>query len=320
MRGRIEPDAAAVGVAGGDDRAVGRDDPAAPRAGRLGGRRPDDTEKLLRIVRRRERLAEAGERLAHAPALSLELAKPGLELRGHVVERRAELRELVAATHRHAIAEAPARDAAGSHGEAAEVPHDRAALQVGDHADERQTGEKPEQDAVTTPGIGCVDERLRGQDGEPRPRYPWQRRCDESAVAGSCEVDRRAAPRLDRDPPAQRRRGRGNARSLEQNEDVAGVERGTAPQTLHEPRVERDRGHDLAQAARRGDDIDERAVRRAAVGFRRVGRRCRRRRATAGERGFASAPGGRDCASARCSVLDRATRSARACARSARSW
>ena len=56
-------------------------------------------------MRRRERLPEAGERLAHVTAFRLELGEPRLELRGHLVERSAERRELVPPPDGDALAE-----------------------------------------------------------------------------------------------------------------------------------------------------------------------------------------------------------------------
>ena len=55
---------------------------------------------------------------------------------------------------------------------------------------------------------------------------------------------------------------------LEQDENVAGVERRALPETRDEPHVERDRRHDLAQAVRAGDDVDResRGERRRGAG------------------------------------------------------
>ena len=64
-----------------------------------------------RLERRRERVPEARVRLAQPPALLLQLVHPRLELSGHLVEGPAELRELVAALDRHALAQPTGRDA-----------------------------------------------------------------------------------------------------------------------------------------------------------------------------------------------------------------
>src|SRR6185503_20751387 len=105
-----QPLALAVRSAAGDDGAVGRDDPAATRSGRLDGGRRHDAQQLLRVVRRHERLAEAGERVTNTASFGLELGEPRLELLGHVVERSAEGRELVPSPHGDALAKAALGD------------------------------------------------------------------------------------------------------------------------------------------------------------------------------------------------------------------
>ena len=81
-----------------------------PRLGRLDSRLDDHAAELLRVERLRERVAEAGVRLSQAAALLLEIVQPRLELRGHLVERATELRELVASLDRHPLAKAAGCD------------------------------------------------------------------------------------------------------------------------------------------------------------------------------------------------------------------
>ena len=150
-----------------------------------------------------ERLAEAGERLAHAPALGLELGESRLELRGHVVERGAELARTRPVPGPGRARGGPARDPAGGRGEAAEVPDDRPPLEVRDDADERQAREQPREEPVARACVGRVDHGLAGQDGEPCRRHSRQPRRDECAIARASDADGRALP------GRQRRRVRG---------------------------------------------------------------------------------------------------------------
>ena len=70
---------AARWIAGLDDVAVVGDEPRAGGAGRLDGRLDDHAQQLVDVVGRGERLAEAGDRVAEAAALGVELvrAAPG---------------------------------------------------------------------------------------------------------------------------------------------------------------------------------------------------------------------------------------------------
>ena len=79
-----------------------------------------------------ERLAEAHGGVTPASALLVELAPPRVELVGHLVERQAELGELVPALDLHSAVEPAARDLVRSGGEAAEPVHDRPPLEVRD--------------------------------------------------------------------------------------------------------------------------------------------------------------------------------------------
>ena len=197
-------------------------------------------------MRRRERLSEARERVAHAAPFGLELGEPSLELRSHVVERSTELRELVPPPNRDALLQVAMRDSAGSRGEPAQVPDDRPPLQVRDDADERQAHEQPGEEPVACACGGGIDHGLPGQDGKPRRRHSRQRRRGERAITRAADPDRRALPGRNRDTPTERRHRGQDPRPLEQDENVAGVEPCAAPETRDEPGVERDRRHDLA--------------------------------------------------------------------------
>src|SRR5439155_4153277 len=70
--------------------------PAAAGAGGLHGRVEHGADERVQVVGRSERLAVALERLLEAAALGLELAHPRGELRRDLVDRGAELRQLVA--------------------------------------------------------------------------------------------------------------------------------------------------------------------------------------------------------------------------------
>src|SRR5207302_11358441 len=119
---------------------------------------------------------------------------------------------------RDALAEAPVRDPARSLGEAAEVADDRASLQVGDDADERQAREQPAEEPVADTCVGRVDQYLPGQDGEPRSRDSWQPRRDECAIGRARDADGRALPGRNVDLSAQERRGGRDPLALEEDE------------------------------------------------------------------------------------------------------
>ena len=207
-------------------------------------------------MRRRQRLPEARERVAHAAPFGRELGKPRLELRSHVVERSPELCELVPAPNGDALLEVAVRDSASGRGKPAEVPDDCPPLHVRDDADERQADEQPREEPVARARGGRVDHGLPGQDGKPRRRHSRQRRRDECAITRAAEADRRALPGGYRDTPTERRHRGQDPRSLEQDENVAGGERRALPEMPDESDVERDRRHDLAQAVCAGHDVD----------------------------------------------------------------
>ena len=126
---------------------------------------------------------------AEAAALGLELGEPRLELVRHVVERRAEQRELVAAANGDALVEPAARDPVRRLGEAAKRSHDRASLEVRDERDERERDDQPEQQAVARARVGGVDQRLRAQHREAHAGGVGGRRGDERAEAFAADGD-----------------------------------------------------------------------------------------------------------------------------------
>ena len=205
---------------------------------------------------RRKRLTEASQRVPPAGALGLELGEPRLELRRHVVERGTEGCELVVAADGHPLGQAPVRDLPRGRGETAEVPDDRPPLQVRDPTYEREACEQPEEDPVACSRVGGVDQSLWRQDGEPRRGHFREHRPGERPVPGARYLHRRTPPRRHGDLTVKRRRRRHDPRSLEQHENVAGVERRTAAKALDEADIERNRRHDLAEATRSHDDVD----------------------------------------------------------------
>ena len=183
LRGEVEDAALAALVPERDDEralAVARialacdlfpvdDEPAALGAGCLDRALDDHREKRVRIVGRREGLAEAADRLAQAASLGGKLAQPFLELRGHVVEGLAERRELVATADGDTLLELPSRHGAGGGGELAEGADDRAAERVGDDADGGHGGDGEEEEAAAEVAGRGVDLGL-GRQGDERDR------------------------------------------------------------------------------------------------------------------------------------------------------
>ena len=129
---------AGVGIAGTCDHSLRAEHHAARAARRLDGRFDDDANEMPRVMCRSQRGAEPCRRSAHPLALGLELGVPLLELRGHAVERHAELRELVAPAHLDALAEPSVRDRVGGVRESPQRADDRPAEQVRDDAEDDQ--------------------------------------------------------------------------------------------------------------------------------------------------------------------------------------
>ena len=117
---------------------VGDQQARALGARELHGRVDDDLEQAGHVVRCGERGAEALAELLHAPALGVELVDALLELARHVVEDRAELRELVASAHGQALVEAARGDGADAVGEAPQRVRERAHGERGAGADQQQ--------------------------------------------------------------------------------------------------------------------------------------------------------------------------------------
>ena len=120
---------------------------APSRARQLDGRVDDDLEQSGDIVRGRERRAEALAELLHAPALGVELVDALLELARHVVEDRAELRELIVSAHGQALVEAPGSDGADAVRERLQRVRERAHGERRADADEHQQQAHQQRDA-----------------------------------------------------------------------------------------------------------------------------------------------------------------------------
>ena len=120
---------------------------APSRARELHGRVDDDLEQAGHVVRRGQRRAEALAELLHAPPLGVELVDALLELARHLVEDRAELRELVASAHGQALVEAPGGDGADAVGERPQRVRERAHGQRGAGADQEQQQAHEQRDA-----------------------------------------------------------------------------------------------------------------------------------------------------------------------------
>ena len=96
---------------------------------------------------RGQRGAEALAELLHAPALAVQLLDALLELARHLVEDRAELRELVVPAHGQALVEAAGGDGADAVGERAQRVRQRAHGERRAGADQHQQEAHEERDA-----------------------------------------------------------------------------------------------------------------------------------------------------------------------------
>ena len=230
--------------------------PRTGRAGRLDRRLDDHVEQLVDVVRRRERLAEAGVRIAQPVPLLVQLRQPCLKLVRHVVERRREHRELVAPAHRHALRQAAARDPVRRLGQSAERADDRPALEIRDDGDEQQRREQPEQEPVAGGGVGRVDQRLRAEHGEANVGTIAGRRRNESPVALAGHADRLCPSGRERDRAVHVRRGRHDLRSFERDENVRRREPGARAHRVDERHVVRDVAVDGADEAYAREDLD----------------------------------------------------------------
>ena len=255
-----------VGVAGLDDAPVVRDESRAGRAGRLDRGLDDHPEQRADVVGGGERLAEARDRAAEPSALVLELGEPRLELVRHVVEGRAEQRELVAALHRHALAEAAARDPVRGLGERAQRPDDRPALEVRDERDDA------ERERAARAAAGCAS------SSSPR-RSPTagvmtaKRTLGRSETAGATSVRKRSPPTVtvlrlagaDVHLPFDRGRRRDDAARRAGSRARRRPEARARAQDLDERPVERDGDRDRADGPCARDDRRPRASPRTSA-------------------------------------------------------
>ena len=120
-----------------------------------------DLEQARHVVRRGQGRAEALAELLDAPALGVQLVDALLELARHVVEDRAELRELVVAPHGQALVEAPGRDGADAVGERLQRVGQRAHRERRADADEHEQEAHEERDAQPDRVRVRVEQALR---------------------------------------------------------------------------------------------------------------------------------------------------------------
>ena len=155
--------AAVVRVALAGDLLAVDDEPGAGGAGRLDRVLDDDREERVRLVGGREGVAEAGDRVAHAAALGVELPQALLELGGHVVEglargRRTRRGRGPARAGRSCPWRSPPAAAASSPQRA----DDRAAERVGEDADGDHGHGREEEEAAAEVADRLVDARPSG--------------------------------------------------------------------------------------------------------------------------------------------------------------
>ncbi len=105
--------------------------------------------------------------------------------------------------------------------------------------------------------VGCIDERLRTEHGEPDARAVGHRRRDQRAELHTVDVHRLRPPGTDRDRALEIGRCHGDRGSAKDDEPVAGAEAGPVAKRLDERRVERDgNGHRADEAfAREGHGL-----------------------------------------------------------------
>ena len=97
--------------------------------------------------RARRRARRRSVRSPRAAAFCLEILQAALQLRGHLVERASELRELVATANLDAFLEPAGGDRVRGVCEPTERADDRAAREVGDAGDQEQRAEQADQQA-----------------------------------------------------------------------------------------------------------------------------------------------------------------------------
>ena len=174
-----------------DDFAVDADQHPAGRAGRLDCGLDDRAQQLVGVVRRGERVTEAGDRFAKAVTLGLELLQPVLQLVGHLVERVAEPRELVATADRNSLVVLTARDRVRGVRDARHCSHDRASLDVRDERDQEERRQQPDQQTLLDAHRRRVDRLLGRDDPERRLTRVSGRRGDENTLPLAVDRDGR---------------------------------------------------------------------------------------------------------------------------------
>ena len=185
----LERLAADVGRAGVRDLLVALEQASAGGAGRLDDALEDERPQEVRVGRGGERLAEARDRVTRTPAFPGDLLETRLEVRRHLVEGDAEVRELVGAAHGNARAEVAARDRARRVVELLQGADDRAAEDVGEAAgDEERRGGEQEHAPAQVGGLG-VDVLLGREHGEHRVRAALEELGGDDAVRRPGELD-----------------------------------------------------------------------------------------------------------------------------------
>src|SRR4029077_14203786 len=124
----------------------------------------------------------------------------------HLVERPPEERELVTALYGYALLEVAPRDRACRVDEPANRSDDCTTFHVCNTCDEEESGEEPDEQAVSRIPVGRVDARLRADHAERRVGAPPDRPGDEAAVAGVVERDRLCLAGVDVHASAHSRR------------------------------------------------------------------------------------------------------------------
>ena len=197
-----------------------------------------------------ERVAEAGDRVAHAAALGVELAQARLELRGHVVEGLPEGGELVAAAHGHALLELALGDRACGGGQLAQGADDRAAERVGQDADGDHGHGREEEEAAGQVADGLVDARLRAErDERDRRTLRLLRGQQLRAERAEARLARGHVARLlvGNDEIAADRLRRDHLAVRDEGEPVAVVQRRAHAEAICEPVVEREMDDDAPE-------------------------------------------------------------------------
>jgi hypothetical protein len=218
-------------------------------AGRLDGALDDHRQEGEGVVGRGQRLAEAVDRLLDTLALE------GDSL-GHLVERAAERRELVAAPDSNLLAVLPAGDQPGRVGELLQGADDRAAEEPRQHCDDCERGEGEEEETLAQVADGRVDLTLRRHGDERHRRATAQDRCRNSAIFPAAELDVARPLTGNLSAAEQRARAGDHLPSGCEQEVVFALKPGVGPKLAEERVVEGDPDHDAPElhAVGRGHD------------------------------------------------------------------